>query len=68
MGTFSSFISKIYKNVFKIAIAISLIIEVIQPAVERRFYINDVILNRSGIVIAFLIATAVKTIFKENTQ
>ena len=52
------------KHASKISIAIPLMIEVIQPEVRRSFYINDVILNRSGIVIAFLIATAVK----ENTQ
>ena len=65
MGVFLPFISaKINgKSILKIAIIIPVVIEIIQPIMGRSFDVDDLILNFIGIIVGYLIAVGIKTLF-----
>ena len=56
------------KSILKIAIAIPIIVEIVQPVVGRSFDVDDIILNFAGIVLGYFIAIAVKAICKKKNN
>lgn len=64
MGFFLPLVSeKVNKrNILKIAVAIPIVIEVIQPIVGRSFDVDDLLLNFTGIIIGYFVAVGVKTL------
>lgn len=62
-GFFLPFISKKINNrsIWKIAVIVPIIVEVIQPIVERSFDVDDLILNFAGIVVGYFLAVGIKT-------
>ena len=65
MGVFLPLISaKINaKSILKIAIIVPIVIEIIQPIMGRSFDVDDLILNFIGIIVGYLIAVGIKTLF-----
>lgn len=65
MGVFLPLISaKINaKSILKIAIMVPVVIEIIQPIMGRSFDVDDLILNFIGIIVGYLIAVGIKTLF-----
>jgi glycopeptide antibiotics resistance protein len=53
-------------NIWKYAVIVPVVVEVIQPMVGRSFDVDDLILNFAGIVAGFFIAEAVKTLQKKT--
>lgn len=55
-----------FKKALIIAVAIPIIIEVIQPIVGRSFDIDDIILNFAGIMMGYLCVTCIKKFCKKS--
>jgi glycopeptide antibiotics resistance protein len=64
LGFFLPFVSEKVniRSVWKYAIMIPIVVEVIQPVVGRSFDVDDLILNFAGIVVGFFIAAAIKSV------
>jgi glycopeptide antibiotics resistance protein len=64
LGFFLPFVSEKVniRSVWKYAIIIPIVVEVIQPVVGRSFDVDDLILNFAGIVVGFFIAAAIKSV------
>lgn len=56
------------KDIFKVALIVPLIVELLQLIVGRSFDIDDLICNFLGIVIGFLIAEGIKKIGKNTSK
>lgn len=67
-GFFLPFISKKINNrsIWKIAVIVPIIVEVIQPIVERSFDVDDLILNFAGIVVGYFLAVGIKTLARRQ--
>lgn len=67
-GFFLPFISKKINNrsIWKIAVIVPIIVEVIQPIVGRSFDVDDLILNFAGIVIGYFLAVGIKTLARRQ--
>lgn len=48
------------KNIWKIAVIIPIVVELIQPVFDRSFDVDDLILNFAGIIIGYFIAVIIK--------
>lgn len=57
-GFFLPFVSKKinHRSIWKIAVSVPIVVEVIQPIVGRSFDVDDLILNFAGIVMGYFIA------------
>ena len=68
-GFFLPFVSEkiSHRNIWKIAVIVPIVLEVIQPIVGRSFDVDDLILNFAGIVIGYFIAAIIKTQIKKIT-
>lgn len=66
MGVFLSLIFKKinYKNIFKIAILIPVVVEILQPVVGRSFDVDDIIMNFLGILIGYFMCFGVKLLIR----
>lgn len=62
LGFFLPFVSKKMNNrsIWKIAVTVTVIVEVFQPIVGRSFDVDDIILNFAGIVVGFYFAVGLK--------
>lgn len=67
-GFFLPFISEKINNrsIWKIAVIVPVVVEVIQPMVGRSFDVDDLILNFTGIIAGYFIAVAIKTFVKKQ--
>ena len=67
-GFFLPFISKKinYRSIWKIAVIVPIIVEVIQPIVGRSFDVDDLILNFAGIVVGYFLAVGIKTLARRQ--
>ena len=67
-GFFLPFISKKINNrsIWKIAVIVPIIVEVIQPIVGRSFDVDDLILNFAGIVVGYFLAVGIKTLARRQ--
>ena len=56
------------RSIWKIAVIVPIVVEVIQPVVGRSFDVDDLILNFAGIIVGYFIALGIKNISqrKEN--
>lgn len=63
-GFFLPFVSEKINNrsIWKVAVIVPIIVEVIQPVVGRSFDVDDLILNFAGIIVGYFIALGVKNI------
>jgi glycopeptide antibiotics resistance protein len=63
-GFFLPFVSKKVntRSIWKYAVLVPIVVEVLQPIVGRSFDIDDLILNFFGIVIGFFASTTIKTL------
>lgn len=61
-GFFLPFVSEKVnnRNIWKIAVLVPVVVEVIQPIVGRSFDVDDLILNFAGIVVGYFIAQCIK--------
>lgn len=61
-GFFLPFVSEKINNksIWKYAVIVPVVVEVIQPIVGRSFDVDDLILNFAGIVVGFFVAVATK--------
>ena len=68
MGVFLSLIFKKinYRNIFKIAILIPVVVEILQPVVGRSFDVDDIIMNFLGILIGYFMCFGVKLVIRKN--
>jgi glycopeptide antibiotics resistance protein len=64
LGFFLPFVSEKVniRSIWKYAIMIPIVVEVIQPVVGRSFDVDDLILNFAGIIVGFFIAAAIKIV------
>lgn len=62
-GFFLPFVSEKNNNrsIWKVAVIVPIIVEVIQPVVGRSFDVDDLILNFEGIIVGYFIALGVKS-------
>ena len=67
-GFFLPFISKKINNrsIWKIAVIVPIVVEVIQPIVGRSFDVDDLILNFAGIVVGYFLAVGIKTLARRQ--
>lgn len=67
-GFFLPFISKKINNrsIWKIAVIVPIVVEVIQPIVGRSFDVDDLILNFAGIVVGYFLAIGIKTLARRQ--
>lgn len=65
-GFFLPFVSEKNNNrsIWKVAVIVPIIVEVIQPVVGRSFDVDDLILNFAGIIVGYFVAFAIKNISK----
>ena len=63
-GFFLPFVSEKNNNrsIWKVAVIVPIIVEVIQPVVGRSFDVDDLILNFAGIIVGYFIALGIKSI------
>ena len=63
-GFFLPFVSEKINNrsIWKIAVIVPIVVEVIQPVVGRSFDVDDLVLNFAGIIVGYFIALGVKDI------
>ena len=63
-GFFLPFVSEKINNrsIWKVAVIVPIIVEVIQPVVGRSFDVDDLILNFAGIIVGYFIALGIKSI------
>ena len=56
------------RSIWKVAVIVPIVVEVIQPVVGRSFDVDDLILNFAGIIVGYFIALGIKNISqrKEN--
>jgi len=68
MGIFLSLIFKKInnRNIFKIAILIPVVVEIVQPVVGRSFDVDDIIMNFLGILIGYFMCLGVKLVIRKN--
>lgn len=68
MGIFLSLIFKKInnRNIFKIAILIPVVVEIVQPVVGRSFDVDDIIMNFLGILIGYFMYLGVKLVIRKN--
>lgn len=60
--------NKVYShNIVKLALAIPVVIEIIQPIVSRSFDIDDIIMNFVGIMIGYFMSAGLKLIVRRQT-
>lgn len=69
-GFFLPFISEKINNrrIWKIAVIVPVVVEVIQPIVGRSFDVDDLILNFAGIVVGYFIAVGIKALTKKKKK
>lgn len=65
-GFFLPFVSEKNNNrsIWKVAVIVPIIVEVIQPVVGRSFDVDDLILNFAGIIVGYFVAFGIKNISK----
>lgn len=54
------------KNIIKFALAVPIIIEIIQPIIGRSFDIDDILMNFAGIFIGYIVAKCVKKLTEKS--
>jgi glycopeptide antibiotics resistance protein len=69
-GFFLPFVSEKVNahSIWKYAILVPVVVEVIQPIVGRSFDVDDLILNFAGIVVGFFVAAAIKNLQAKKGQ
>lgn len=67
-GFFLLFISKKINNrsIWRIAVIVPIVVEVIQPIVGRSFDVDDLILNFAGFVVGYFLAVGIKTLARRQ--
>lgn len=65
-GFFLPFVSEKNNNrsIWKVAVIVPIIVEVIQPVVGRSFDVDDLFLNFAGIIVGYFVAFGIKNISK----
>lgn len=65
-GFFLPFVSEKINNrsIWKVAVIVPIVVEVIQPVVGRSFDVDDLILNFAGIIVGYFVAFGIKNISK----
>lgn len=65
-GFFLPFISEKINNrsIWKVAVIVPIVVEVIQPVFGRSFDVDDLILNFAGIIVGYFVAFGIKNISK----
>ena len=63
-GFFLPFVSEKINNrsIWKVAVIVPIVVEVIQPVVGRSFDVDDLILNFAGIIAGYFVALGIKSI------
>lgn len=54
------------RSIWKIAVIVPIVVEVIQPIVGRSFDVDDLILNFAGIVVGYFLAVGIKTLARRQ--
>ena len=69
-GFFLPFVSEKINNrsIWKVAVIIPIVVEVIQPVVGRSFDVDDLILNFAGIIVGCFIALGIKNISQRKAD
>lgn len=65
-GFFLPFVSEKINNrsIWKVAVIVPIVVEVIQPVFGRSFDVDDLILNFAGIIVGYFVAFGIKNISK----
>ena len=69
-GFFLPFVSEKINNrsIWKVAVIVPIIVEVIQPVVGRSFDVDDLILNFAEIIVGYFVASGIKNIFQRKKK
>lgn len=69
-GFFLPFVSEKInnRNIWKMALIVPIVVEVIQPIVGRSFDVDDLILNFAGIVVGFFLAVGIKALLGASNK
>ena len=67
-GFFLPFVSEKINNrsIWKVAVIVPIIVEVIQPVVGRSFDVDDLILNFAGIIVGYFVAIGTKSLKRKS--
>ena len=67
-GFFLPFVSEKINNrsIWKVAVIVPIVVEVIQPVVGRSFDVDDLILNFAGIIVGYLVAIGTKSLKRKS--
>ena len=69
-GFFLPFVSEKVnnRNIWKIAIIVPVIVEIVQPIVGRSFDVDDLVLNFAGIMVGYAVFVAIKALFGKRSS
>ena len=68
-GFFLPFVSEKINNrsIWKVAVIVPIIVEVIQPVVGRSFDVDDLILNFAGIIVGYFVAIGLQSLKRKSS-